>query len=98
MSELPPPEKLPTIKALHGDLLGDGGVMKKVLSDGRGELPRPGYRIRCHYVATLIDGTKFDSSRDREMPYEFELGAGRVIKVSNICIYHTPHVAIVCPC
>ena len=47
---------------------------------GSGEVAEAGDRIEVHYVGTLTDGTKFDSSRDRGQTFEFTLGAGEVIE------------------
>lgn len=50
------------------------------LQVGTGAEATPGQVVSVHYVGTLTDGSKFDSSRDRGRPFEFPLGAGRVIK------------------
>ena len=47
---------------------------------GTGAEAVSGNKVSVHYVGTLTDGTKFDSSRDRGQPFDFQLGAGRVIK------------------
>ena len=43
----------------------DGGIMKEILKEGEGPNPANGDEVVAHYVGTLEDGTKFDSSRDR---------------------------------
>jgi len=63
------------------DITGDGGVIKKVLKAGSGwDRPKGGAEVEVHYVGTLLNGEKFDSSRDRNEPFKFKLRSGSVIK------------------
>jgi hypothetical protein len=50
------------------------------LVTGTGDTAVPGKMVRVHYTGWLTDGTKFDSSVDRQTPFQFPLGAHRVIK------------------
>ena len=56
------------------------GLVVETLTAGDGAEATTGKRVSVHYVGTLTDGTKFDSSRDRGQPFQFVLGAGQVIK------------------
>ncbi len=58
----------------------DSGLQYVVIAEGDGATPQPGNRVFVHYVGTLEDGTKFDSSRDRGRPFDFIIGQGQVIK------------------
>ena len=56
------------------------GLKYQDLVPGTGAEARKGQTVKVHYTGWLKDGTKFDSSLDRGEPFQFPLGAGRVIK------------------
>lgn len=56
-----------------------GGLKIETLKEGSGEGAKSGDLLTVHYVGTLANGQKFDSSRDRKAPFQFVLGAQRVI-------------------
>jgi FKBP-type peptidyl-prolyl cis-trans isomerase FkpA len=47
---------------------------------GTGATAAPGTRVLVHYTGWLVDGTRFDTSRDGDGPIDFVLGTGRVIQ------------------
>ena len=62
------PLKLPSGMKVQDMVMGEGREVKK------------GDDVVVHYIGTFLDGRKFDSSRDRKQPFQFTLGAGKVIK------------------
>ncbi len=54
------------------------GLQYKVVKKGEGKKPKATDKVKCHYEGTLPDGTKFDSSYDRNQPAVF--GLDQVIK------------------
>ncbi len=56
------------------------GLQYIELKEGDGATPQKGQTVVVHYTGRLENGTKFDSSRDRNRPFSFKLGVGQVIK------------------
>ena len=55
------------------------GLLIEELEVGSGEAAAKGCNVSVHYTGWLTDGTKFDSSKDRNQAFSFPLGAGHVI-------------------
>lgn len=65
---------------------GVPAIRVEVLAKGDGPQPKDRQRVVTHYVGTLLDGRKFDSSRDQGKPFSFILGAGMVIAGWDIVV------------
>ena len=58
----------------------DSGLKFEDLAPGDGATAEAGQQVSVHYTGWLTDGTKFDSSVDRGMPFQFTLARGMVIR------------------
>jgi peptidylprolyl isomerase len=56
------------------------GLKYVEIAEGAGATPTKGQTVSVHYIGTLEDGKKFDSSRDSNRPFKFQIGEGQVIK------------------
>lgn len=69
----------------------ESGLQIEEIRVGNGESATSGKFVSVHYTGWLTNGTKFDSSRDRDEPFEFPLGQRNVIVgwdegVQGMCI------------
>lgn len=62
------------------DKMTDSGLKYDDLVEGNGAEAQAGQDVTVHYTGWLTDGTKFDSSKDRNDPFRFSLGKGMVIR------------------
>ena len=60
--------------------MANNEILLEQLAAGAGAAPNAGDVVVVHYTGWLTDGTKFDSSVDRDDPFEFTLGRGEVIQ------------------
>lgn len=73
-------ESAPPLKVGEERELSNSGIKKKRLKRGLGwETPEFNDEVTVHYVGTLLDGTKFDSTRDRDESVTLKLGQGQVV-------------------
>jgi len=57
----------------------DSGLIIEDIVVGEGAVAEAGQQVSVHYTGWLLDGTKFDSSKDRNDPFDFGLGRRQVI-------------------
>ncbi len=63
-----------------GTMTMDNGLKYTIENEGNGAVAKKGDTVSVHYTGWLMNGTKFDSSKDRNQPFSFTLGAKMVIK------------------
>ena len=65
----------------EGVVVLPSGLQYKVITEGTGKKPSATDQVKCHYEGTLLNGSKFDSSYDRNQPAVF--GLNQVIRVGQ---------------
>jgi len=64
----------------HKTMTTESGLVYEDITTGTGATAQAGQMVSVHYTGWLTNGTKFDSSKDRNQPFSFHLGAGQVIR------------------
>ncbi len=87
-------------KTKEGVQVTASGLQYKVVKEGTGPKPTSADKVKVHYIGTKIDGSKFDSSVDRNEPFEFSLGGGvipgwiegvQLMNVGSKYIFYIPY-------
>lgn len=76
----PAPSNLIAMDNNENQVTTASGLKYVEIAEGTGETPTKGQTVSVHYTGTLENGKKFDSSRDRNSAFEFQIGEGQVIK------------------
>ncbi|WP_373542566.1 FKBP-type peptidyl-prolyl cis-trans isomerase [Chamaesiphon sp.] len=76
----PTPSNLIAMENNENQVTTSSGLKYVEIAEGTGDTPTKGQTVSVHYTGTLESGKKFDSSRDRNQPFEFQIGEGQVIK------------------
>jgi len=74
------PSATPPPASVNKEVTLPSGLKYEDTVVGTGAQPQAGQTVVVHYTGRLTDGKKFDSSKDRNQPFSFVLGAGAVIK------------------
>jgi len=69
-----------TLRSPAAAITTPSGLTYLITRKGMGRLPKKGEMVVLHYTGMLTNGVTFDTSRERNVPFEFKLGEGRVIK------------------
>lgn len=75
-----PQPKTPAKKKMSEPITTPSGLKYVETTVGTGAVPQSGQTVEVHYTGTLENGKKFDSSRDRNQTFKFQIGTGQVIK------------------
>jgi peptidylprolyl isomerase len=72
--------KAPNLLLPSREVITPTGLRYEDLAPGSGPTPTRGQTVVVHYTGRLLNGQKFDSSLDRNRPFEFRIGEGQVIR------------------